>query len=143
MEFKKTIVRDLTPVEYNRCKELTFGDEGDLIGWMNNDPNADVVLAIVDGEIVGWGMRRYAPPRLSTRHSTGYFVDPKWRGRGIGTQLFYRLNPDGVTTRVYPHDKVSAAFFYAVNMIDKATALGWNVDVKNVSRKSRKRALTS
>jgi GNAT superfamily N-acetyltransferase len=68
---------------------LTVADmERDFAHLVNCDPWQDIILAEVDGEMVGWGHTHWYQEVGGHRlhHLYGYVV-PAWRRRGIGTAI--------------------------------------------------------
>jgi GNAT superfamily N-acetyltransferase len=93
VELKRVI--DLTPEEESRCRELSYGSEGymceDLDSILINERikrpyrYSHVYLVTESNEIIGWSLLQ--PRYRSPLHTAQLFVDPKYRGKGIGTTL--------------------------------------------------------
>ncbi len=58
---------------------------GEFAGFAGS-PTGDVVVAEVDGVVVGWGARAGAPGDISD-----LWVDPRWQGNGIGAAIIGHL----------------------------------------------------
>lgn len=138
MEIKQCVASELTSEERRKCARLSFRGDGDLQLWLRRWPEAHVVTVWRDSVLLGWGMR------LPTG-STGYYVRATERRQGIGTLIFYTLNPPRTSPRVYPHDEKSAAFFYSLRQMDKRNLTyytgGKSPKELGIKRKSRREAM--
>jgi phosphinothricin acetyltransferase len=62
--------------------------------WLaSRGPRHPVVVAEVDGQVVGWGSLNAFNPREAYRHVADFsvYVERHWRGRGVGRTLLGRL----------------------------------------------------
>lgn len=85
-----------------RCKELSYGDDGymceDIDRIRATEPIkhrpsyrlSHVCLAYYNGKLVGWSLLEPRP--RSPRWVVQLFVDPKYRGKGVGTKLLHQAN---------------------------------------------------
>lgn len=70
--------------------------EAGLVHWLTHpsqgfDPAEDVVVAEVDGEVVGYGWTFWVDSTDGGRdYLTRGYVDPAWRRRGVGTAILER-----------------------------------------------------
>lgn len=126
-------VENLKPAEVRKCRKLTLGDYGEMRDTFDEQRRlsattgplgpyrARAFLAEERGVIIGWAMAFYFSWNIVEHFNFGseapdtvsvyFFVDPKHRDRGIGTQLanaVHRVYGQYVT---YPHDAVSGHFF--------------------------------
>jgi len=83
---------------YLRLRELTLAT-GAFRSWLRESPpRVRVVLAEVEGLIIGWVA--YHPRAWNSSFRgyrkgpiMGWYVDAAWRGRGIATELTHRITP--------------------------------------------------
>lgn len=97
-----TPVIDLTDEALDRCRELSFGDEGymcddlERILWTERHSKkyrySQAILACED-TILGWALVQPVP--YSPKYSAQFFVDPLHRRRGIGGRLLREANMYG------------------------------------------------
>ena len=114
---------DLTQSEVDRCRELTYGDEG----WMLEDFDralaeetgarryryTQVVLYTNRyGTIQGWCLLQ--PIKRSSRYMAYFYVDHKHRGKGIGTKLIKEANKWGRYRPGVMVDLTNRGFFESV-----------------------------
>jgi mycothiol synthase len=72
-------------LEYHRTLEDVARDYANFTGC---EPRADVVIAELDGEMVGYARAwRWTQAEGLTLHGQIGFVPPQWRGRGLGRAL--------------------------------------------------------
>lgn len=134
METKICKVSEMTDQEKRVCRALSFKSDGDLMYWLKEYPDADVVMVKRDDRILGWGIR-------TPTGETGYYVRKSERRQGIGAKVFYTLNNRRAKTAVIkPHDPTSAAFFYSVGKMTKGDALDYGAPF-TIKRKPRHKVL--
>lgn len=134
IELKQCKVSELTADERRKCARLSFGRDGDLRFWLGEYPDGAVVTAWDGPLLLGWGMR-------TPVGYTGYYVRANMRRKGIGTEIYYTLNPPRKKVVVFPHDTSSAAFFYSLRKISKDDLVyhsGATPKELGIKRKSRR-----
>ena len=130
---RSKFVENLNPSEVRRCRKLTLGDYGEMrdafdeqramkktVGPMG-DLRARAFLAEENGVIVGWALAFYFPWVLVEHFNYGspmdscisvyFFVDPKHRDKGVGSQLARAAHKKYGKYQTYPHDSISGRFF--------------------------------
>lgn len=109
---------DLTPTELDRCRELSFGDEGYMCEdldriisteWQRQYRHSRAILARNDdGAILGWSLIQPVP--RSPKYLAQFYVDPSHRRRGIGARLLREANTYCGKPYVYK-DRENEVFF--------------------------------
>lgn len=99
---------DLTTDEYNRCTDLTYGDEGYMLEELDeaiyrerdhyNYRYTLAILAYERSKIVGWCLLQ--PIRGRSRYLAYFYVDEDHRRQGWGAQLLEEASKWG---RWRPH----------------------------------------
>lgn len=139
MNIIKCKVHELSPKDKRACGSLSYRQDGDLYWWLKDHPDGEVVIIKDDtGMILGWGMRVKERPG---KYSTGYYVRKSMRRKGIGSKIYYTLNPPYSRFKVFPHDNLSAGFFYSMGKINAADAEKY-VDTSQVKRKPRREVMS-
>jgi L-amino acid N-acyltransferase YncA len=62
--------------------------------WLaSRGPRHPVIVAEVDGQVVGWGSLNAFNPRKAYDHAADFsvYVERAWRGKGVGRRLLERL----------------------------------------------------
>ena len=127
-------IRDLNGKEKSACRSLSYRADGDLSEWLTYYPDADVVRVLDGNMLIGWGVK-------TPYNKTGYYVRSKYRRQGIGSKIYYTLNKPRTAPIIFPHDKRSASFFYALGRVRKDQLDGWGIDSKTVKRKPRSKVM--
>jgi len=68
--------------------------------WLaSRDARYPVIVAEVNGQVIGWGSLNVFNPREAYRYvaDLSIYVERKWRGRGVGRQLLTRLIDDAAS----------------------------------------------
>lgn len=145
MRIEHVRVVDLTPLQLDRCRELSFGDEGymcddlDLIlereqGWRYRYSQA-ILLGntagpppdrkwdrLEIGTIYGWALMQ--PVHHRPRYSAQFFVDEAQRGKGYGARLLAEANRWGKAPLCYIDDENEGFFNKYPHLYEQ-----WNEEV--------------
>ncbi len=99
--------------EMARVREMDAQPEANYLGPMSVPMTRRIILvhqvyqrpmlvAEIDGEVAGWmgSLGMHERPGLSALFEFAYYVAPRWRGHGIGTQLVRHLITQAPTWQV-------------------------------------------
>jgi len=142
MNIVETTAGEMTAKEKAECRSLSFRDDGDLCRFISRDDTQVVMVRDDDGKLLGWGAKvkttfYYQGWDMHKAGATGYYVRKSERRKGIGSKIFYTLNPPRARKIVFPHDKQSHAFFYALGQVKSESVKRYGIDPKTVRRKPR------
>lgn len=130
LRYIETTTDELTARERAQCRTLNLRERGVIRGWLNYT-NAKVVLVKDENDLlVGWGIRKH-------NSDSGYYVRQTHRRQGIGTKIYYLLNPEDAKVKVNPWDPTSAAFFYALGKTSKAVVKRNGLNPDQIASKPR------
>lgn len=114
--YRRSTVGELTPEERKRCKRLTFGINGTMSQFVENEENLDpdrkLVLAICNDIIIGWAVDTHEDDYWQT-YDIGTYVQTDFRRMGIGTVLAQLLKEhlNKGSLRCYIHNRLAKAFY--------------------------------
>ncbi|UMO76339.1 acetyltransferase [Streptomyces phage Tomas] len=109
------LVRNLTPDEYQKCKNLNFRYEGcmmyDLPRVRRQQPKDAKVVMIKEaesGKLIAWCL---AYRNASGQYETQYYTRVAYRQKGYGSRLMRHVKKFADKPVVMPHDYRSRKFF--------------------------------
>ncbi len=115
MNYKQEVkhIYELTTSEYNACRRLCFGRDGDMyfhIAEFRQDPRAWVILLKypIDDRLIGWAL--VTPTARKRKRRAAFYVRATERNKGYGSLLMAEVRKIYPKPIVFPHDKRSAAF---------------------------------
>jgi GNAT superfamily N-acetyltransferase len=111
------LVRNLTPDEYKKCKNLNFREGGhmmyDLPWAKKKHPDRARVVMIKDesNRLLAWCLAYPGADKYEGEFITQYYTRVKFRRQGYGDRLIKHIKKHTKYPVVLPHDRASRNFF--------------------------------